>query len=101
MECADDGMDCREVLDQVYEYLDGELDADAVAAVKSHLDACSHCLREFGLEDAIRHLVAKSCGCQTAPTGLRNQILTRITEVRMSGADVSYRSTTINVERQS
>lgn len=84
-ECAEGtGMDCDEVLAQVYEYLDGELDNASVALVKKHLDACSPCLREVGLEESVKKLVARSCGCLSAPDHLRVQVLQRITSIRVS-----------------
>jgi mycothiol system anti-sigma-R factor len=85
MSCAEGSeANCEEVLDQVFEYLHGELDDDSIALVRTHLDECSPCLREFGLEDAVRKLLAKSCGCTHAPENLRQQVLTRITQVRVS-----------------
>lgn len=87
MSCADSsGTNCDEVLDQVFEYLHGELDEDSITLVKRHLDDCSPCLREFGLEDAVRKLVAKSCACTHAPDQLRQQVLTRIEQVRVSAS---------------
>ena len=85
MSCAEGSeVDCAEVLDQVYEYLNGELGDDSIERVKGHLDDCSHCLREFGIEDEVRKLVATSCACETAPDRLRKQIITRIAEVRVA-----------------
>ena len=43
---------------------------------------CGPCLREYGLEEAVKRLVAKHCGCDPAPADLRAKILVRIREVR-------------------
>lgn len=87
MNCYEGGdLDCAEVLDQVYEYLNGELGEDSIAQVKGHLEDCSPCLQEFGLEEAVRKLVASSCACEPAPERLRQQIMGRITEVRVSAS---------------
>jgi mycothiol system anti-sigma-R factor len=64
---------CTEVLDRVYGYLDGELD---------DLDECGPCLREYGLEEAVKRVLQKHCGCDPAPAELRAKILVRIREVR-------------------
>ena len=73
---------CAEVLDRIYAYLDGELaDADC-SKVRQHLDECGPCLREYGLEDAVKRLVRKHCGCDPAPAELRAKVLVRIQEVR-------------------
>lgn len=76
-------MKCRDVLDRVYEYLDGELDAPEYAKIQQHLIECGPCLRQFDLADALKTLVRRSC-CEAAPDELRLKILARITEVRVS-----------------
>lgn len=69
---------CSEVLAQVYAYLDNEMpDADC-EDIREHLDECGPCLREYGLEEAVKKLVAKHCGCDPVPADLRSKILVRI-----------------------
>jgi mycothiol system anti-sigma-R factor len=75
---------CTEVLDQVYSYLDGELDELDCAKIRQHLDECGPCLQEYGLDEAVKKLVHKKCGCDAAPAALRDKILVRIREVRAS-----------------
>jgi len=75
--------ECSEVLDRIYEYLDGELDRDRVHVIKEHLDECIPCLREFGLEEAVKALVKRSCGCDDVPSDLRGKVMTRIEAVRV------------------
>ncbi|MCH9816412.1 MAG: mycothiol system anti-sigma-R factor [Actinomycetia bacterium] len=83
MSCgAESDVNCSEVLDQVYEYLDGEMNQADIDRVKQHLDDCSPCLDEVGLADAVRQLVAKSCACKPAPEQLKQDILARLTQVR-------------------
>ena len=73
---------CSKVLDTLYAYLDGELhDADC-AKIREHLDECGPCLREYGLENAVKRLVHKHCGCEPVPADLRDKVLIRIREVR-------------------
>ena len=80
---------CSEVLDRVYEYLDGEMGRDGVYAIKQHLDECSPCLREFGLEEAVKAIVKRSCGRDDVPADLRSKVMQRIetarTEMRTEG----------------
>jgi mycothiol system anti-sigma-R factor len=73
---------CSEVLARVYSYLDGQLEAGSLAQVRQHLDECAPCLREYGLEEAVKRLVHKHCGHEDVPSGLRNKVLTRIQAVR-------------------
>ena len=73
MSCGDPhATDCREVIEQVYTYLDGEIDDTNQHLIREHLDECAPCLREFGVEQEVKALVARCCGNDTAPTGLRS-----------------------------
>jgi mycothiol system anti-sigma-R factor len=93
MACTDDGVDCDEVLSQVYEYLHQELDSEGVERVQQHLDACGFCLRQYGLEREVQDLIARSCGCSPAPENLRRRIIERITQVRVSGGGATATGT--------
>ena len=73
---------CSEVLARVASYIDGELVGTDLAQIRQHLDECGPCLREYGLEEAVKRLVQKHCGCDAAPAALRAKILLRIREVR-------------------
>ena len=72
---------CSEVLDRVYEYLDGELNKERVHEIKNHLEECAPCLREFGLEEAVKSIVKRSCS-DPAPAELRAKVMQRISVVR-------------------
>ena len=47
---------CSEVLARVYTYLDGEIEDTGYAEIREHLDECGPCLREYGLEEAVKRL---------------------------------------------
>jgi mycothiol system anti-sigma-R factor len=74
---------CTEVLELVYSYLDGEMDQVSYAQVKVHLEECGPCLREYGLEEAVKRLVQKHCGHEPVPPDLRQKVLARIEAVRI------------------
>ena len=74
-------MPCEEVLALVYDFLDGEIDDDARHRIAEHLDECGPCLRKFGLEQAVKQVVQRSCACPNAPERLRVQIITTIRRV--------------------
>ncbi|MCW2725818.1 MAG: anti-sigma factor [Frankiales bacterium] len=82
---------CSEVLAEVYLYLDGEQDADSYGKVRHHLDECAPCLRQYGLEQAVKALVARSCGGDPAPAELRQRVMIRIQEVRLEIEHVEFR----------
>jgi len=86
----DHEVDCGEVLEAVYLYLDGEIDAEDLGRIRHHLDECSPCLREFGIEREVKILVARSCA-ETAPENLRQAVVQRIRIVRTELTQVEYR----------
>jgi mycothiol system anti-sigma-R factor len=73
--------DCREVLDRVFEYLDGEMTHVDIERIRQHLDECAPCLKEYDLDEVLKALVRRAC-CESAPQTLRARILVSITEVR-------------------
>lgn len=72
---------CSEVLDRVYNYIDGEIDQLSYTQVKMHLEECGPCLREYGLEEAVKRLVHRHCGHEEAPADLRRKVLDSIHSV--------------------
>ena len=83
---------CHEVLDAVYVYLDGEQDAVSRQRIRVHLDECAPCLRQYGLEQAVKSLVARCCGSDPAPADLRTRVLLRIQQVRSDIDHLEYRA---------
>jgi mycothiol system anti-sigma-R factor len=74
---------CSEVLEQVYAYLDNEISEHDCDEIREHLEECGPCLREYGLEEAVKKLVAKHCGCDPAPADLRSKVLVRIRQAQV------------------
>jgi mycothiol system anti-sigma-R factor len=73
--------DCSEVLAEVYLYLDLECDDNRKSLIRDHLDECSPCLREYGIEHEVKALVARCCGDETAPAELRERLRVKLGEL--------------------
>lgn len=97
MSCGDPhDTDCASVLEQVYEYIDHEMDDDDLATVKQHLDECRPCLAEYGLEQAVKSLVHRCCS-EVAPEDLRAKVLSKIRQVQAGGtADAGCADTAVS-----
>ena len=78
-------VDCSEILERVYLFLDHEMgdEASAYAVIEEHLDECGPCFDNVDLERAIRAMVARSCGCDHAPAELKQRVLARIRQIRV------------------
>jgi len=83
---------CSEVLEAVYLYLDGEQDSASHDHVRIHLDECSPCLRQYGLEQAVKTLVARCGGSDPVPRELRERVLVRIAQARVEIDAMEYRA---------
>ncbi len=90
--------DCSVVLRDVWLFLDDELDPERRAAVQRHLDECSPCLEEAGLDSKLKRLLARKCGGEHAPAHLRERIVTGL--VQWSGSigpdGVTFSATSIS-----
>jgi mycothiol system anti-sigma-R factor len=69
------------VLDELYLYLDLECTDERRLVIREHLDECSPCLREFGIEQEVKALVARCCGSETAPLELKQRLRVKLAEL--------------------
>jgi len=82
MSCGDPHeTDCTDVLSEVYLYLDLECADERRLVIREHLDECSPCLREFGIELEVKALVARCCGSETAPLELKQRLRVKLAEL--------------------
>jgi len=72
---------CDDVLSHVFEFLDHETDDARRAVIAEHLEDCSPCLRQFGIEQEFKALVRRRCGGDPTPVGLRDRIKLQLTNV--------------------
>ena len=77
------GTDCSVVLSEVYLYLDLECSEDRRALIRKHLDDCSGCLEEYGIEHEVKALVARCCGAETAPVELRERLRVKLDQLEV------------------
>jgi mycothiol system anti-sigma-R factor len=83
MNGEDHDTDCGIVLSEVYLYLDLECSEDRRVLIQKHLDDCTGCLREFGIEHEVKALVARSCGDETAPKELRERLRIKLDQLEI------------------
>ncbi len=81
--------DCSEVLAQVWLFLDHECDEECRALLEQHLEECSPCLARYGLEEKLKALLARKCGGEHAPQGLRRRLREQIRQTVLEQAEVT------------
>lgn len=69
-----DHADCEVVLGRMYEFLDSELPGADSDQIRRHLADCEPCLDQFDVEQAMKHLVNKSCRSEIAPETLKAKL---------------------------
>lgn len=80
---------CADVLTDVWRFLDDELDPERRAAVQRHLDGCSPCLEEAGIDTKLKALLARKCGGDHAPEQLRQRLVTQLVAWHRDGMDAN------------
>ena len=77
-----EGPDCEQALENLYLFIDREIDTASCAEIQTHIDECTTCLSEYDLERVVKSLVSRSCS-ETAPDPLREKVLMSIRTVQV------------------
>ncbi len=77
-----EGHGCEKALENLYLFIDQEIDTASSAEIQAHLDECGDCLDEFDLERVVKALVSRSC-TEVAPEPLRQKVLVSIRTVQV------------------
>jgi len=83
--------DCSEVLAEVWLFLDHECDSERRQLLEKHLDECSPCLEHFGIEEHLKVLLARKCGGEHAPEGLKQRLREKIRTTVVEQTTVTVR----------
>ena len=71
---------CQDALQQVHEFLDGELEAGSARKVERHFAMCKKCYPHLQLETAFRDALRRVSAGEGAPSDLRAKIAAAIAE---------------------
>ncbi len=71
------GIDCGGVMQQLYEYIDEELDEEMVEKIRQHLEKCQRCYPRYNFEKAFLRFLGDQ-GRIAAPPELRRKIFASI-----------------------
>ncbi|WP_100445789.1 mycothiol system anti-sigma-R factor [Glycomyces xiaoerkulensis] len=78
-------LDCREVLEEVYLYIDGECSDVRRSVIRAHLDECSPCLAEYGIEEEVRTIVRRCCSQERAPDEVKDRLRAKLNAIEQVG----------------
>jgi mycothiol system anti-sigma-R factor len=67
MDDASEVADCREAVERLYYYLDGELTVERRTVIQRHLDECHDCIEAYEFEAELRIAISRSCREEVPP----------------------------------
>lgn len=67
-------LDCESVMRQLWDYLDGELTPDRMAAIRAHLELCKRCYPQYEFEQSFLAAVAARRRQHSDPQRLRARV---------------------------
>lgn len=70
-----ESVDCKEIREWVFRYVDHEMEEEMVVAFRQHLSECPHCARTKRRTETFLTIVRKRALRQRAPGELRRKIL--------------------------
>lgn len=74
--------DCGQALENLYLFIDHEMDDASCDEIEAHIKSCSPCLDEYDLERVVKSLVSRSCH-EVAPEPLRDKVIFTIRTVQV------------------
>ncbi|AHI01227.1 mycothiol system anti-sigma-R factor [Kutzneria viridogrisea] len=96
--------DCSQVLAEVWAFLDNECDKGKRELLRQHLDECSPCLEQYGIEEHLKVLLARKCGGEHATQEFRDRLRACIrqtvlqqTQIRAEGNSVEVTTTRVEI----
>ena len=69
----DDATGCKEAIQTLYNFLDGELTDRRRYEIQLHLEECAPCLESFDFEAELKLVIARKCRDQV-PSNLRDRV---------------------------
>lgn len=72
---------CRDAIELIYEYLDGELGDVSAEEVRAHFEACKRCFPHLKLEESFLAAVQRASGGEAAPPQLRSRVMELLSQV--------------------
>lgn len=99
-EHAKDKIDCEEALAEIYLLLDKECSPERDAELRRHIEDCPPCLEEYGIDEALKQLLARKCGGDQAPDELRRKLRASIRRSVETRGRVTVERTEVTVERR-
>ena len=71
---------CRETLQEIERFLDGEMEIDVRSLLERHLESCPPCMRHVEFSRRLKVMIGSKCGGEEVPPELLMRIRVMIEE---------------------
>jgi anti-sigma factor (TIGR02949 family) len=78
-------LDCHSVMQQLWDYLDGELTAERMEAIRAHLVACQRCYPQYNVERAFLQAIAETRREYPQPEVVKSRVLAALRAAGFAG----------------
>jgi anti-sigma factor (TIGR02949 family) len=78
-------LDCEAVMRQLWDYLDEELSADRMTAIREHLAVCARCYPQYEFERSFLTALDRAQQAHSDPARLRNRVVDALRAEGMAG----------------
>ncbi len=68
-------LDCHQVMQQLWDYLDGELTAERMEAIRAHLAVCQRCYPQYHVERSFLQAIAAARREHPRPDEVKRRVL--------------------------
>lgn len=99
-ESGKDKVHCEQALAEIYLLLDRECSPERDAELRRHIDDCPPCLEEYGIDEAIKQLLARKCGGDLAPAELKQKLRASIRKTVQARGGVTVERTEVSIEQR-
>ena len=77
-------LDCDAVMRQLWDYLDGELTAERMEAIRAHLALCARCYPQYEFERAFLETLARARREHSDYVGLRVRVMAALRDAGLA-----------------
>lgn len=78
------GLDCRSAMQQLWDYVDGELTPERLSAVERHLTECAHCHPHAEFAERFLAAIHASRDQRCCPQATRQRVMEKLREAGMT-----------------
>jgi anti-sigma factor (TIGR02949 family) len=74
-------VDCNEVLQRLWAFLDGEADQESCQDLRHHIEVCLRCRQRTDFEVRLRQIIQVKCRGERAPERLRAYLVRLLDQI--------------------